>query len=87
MRTIGFLILVVLSAHADTIKVEASADAVVVRSPMAEGNFLMRLPAGFTESEAKVPWQKVLGKGEAVVRVRIDKVDKNLADLVCPPTL
>ncbi|MHC4952761.1 MAG: hypothetical protein ACYTGZ_02640 [Planctomycetota bacterium] len=61
-------------AQADTIRVDAGDDAVVVRSPMKEGNFLMRLPAGFAESKAEAPWQKSLEKDGIVVRLRIEKL-------------
>lgn len=59
---------------ADTITVDIGADAVVIRSPMSEGNFLMRLPAGFTESAAEEPWQKLVAREGCTVRVRIEKL-------------
>ena len=73
MRTIPVSLLVLsFAAAADTIKVESSADAVVIRSPMKEGNFLMRLPVGFTERKAEAPWQADLSKDGARVRVRVE---------------
>ena len=89
MRTISFLLLVVASATADSIKVEPGADAVVVRSPMKEGNFLLRLPAGFTQAAVEKPWGAVLKKGDAIVRLRIDLLaadqeKKAIADLAKP---
>lgn len=72
MRTILFLILAVVSVSADSIKVEIGDDAVVVRSPMKEGNFLMRLPPGFQEATAEDPWLAILKKGDARVSIRID---------------
>jgi hypothetical protein len=72
LRVLLGICLVLTSAAADTIKVEPAADAVVVRSPMKEANFLMRLPAGFVEAEATAPWMVVLRTKEARVRLRVE---------------
>ncbi|MHC4940705.1 MAG: hypothetical protein ACYTHK_17330 [Planctomycetota bacterium] len=97
MRTLLGIALVLTSAAAesgngtgpDAIKVETSADAVVIRSPMKEGNFLMRLPAGFVEGEAESPWMVMVRTKDAKVRLRIelleaDKLGLAAGDLAKP---
>ena len=56
---------------------------------MAEGNFLMRLPGGFVEGDAAAPWAKLLKKGDATFRLRIEPVPSDrsqspVADLAAP---
>jgi len=74
VRPLPILLLLIAPALADTIAVDTTADAVVIRSPMSEGNFLMRLPAGFAETTAEEPWQKQVARPGCVVRVRIEKI-------------
>jgi hypothetical protein len=74
VRPILTLLLLLAPCLADTIAIDTSADAVVIRSPMSEGNFLMRLPAGFKETAAEEPWQKQVAREGCVVRVRIEKI-------------
>jgi len=74
VRPAVILLLLLAPVRADTIAIDISADAVVIRSPMKEGNFLMRLPAGFVEGTAEEPWQKQVERKGCVVRLRIEKV-------------
>ncbi|MEM8883938.1 MAG: hypothetical protein AAGD14_07715 [Planctomycetota bacterium] len=81
MRILASLLLLPALLAADTIQVEPSADAVVVRSPLAEGNFLMRLPPGFARSEAKEPWNAILVKDKTTLRLRISQVGSDQSEL------
>jgi len=74
VRPTLILLLLLAPCFADTIAIDISADAVVIRSPMSEGNFLMRLPKGFTETAAEEPWQKQVTREGCAVRVRIEKI-------------
>ena len=47
---------------------------------MSEGNFLMRLPPGFQPADAAEPWNAVLQKDRATVRLRIDEVGNQPID-------
>jgi len=84
MRRLAFLLLLVSAARAsDEIVVEREADAVIIRSPIAQANFLFRAPAAFAQVEPPEGFAVALearaGDGPAaVIRLR-------LAD--APPTL
>ena len=76
-------------AAPDSIEVESGDDAVIVRSPMSEGNFLLRLPAGFAATETEAPWGQQLKNGDVTVRLRVsnvpsDKTSSPVADLAAP---
>ena len=74
----GLLILLSVALAEDEIRIERQDDAVIVRSPIAQGNFLFRVPPFFKEAEAEEPFAVHLGakrdKTTAHVRLRLGQV-------------
>ena len=74
----GPLILLSVALAEDEIRVERQDDAVIVRSPIAQGNFLFRAPPFFKEVEAEEPFAVHLSakqrKATAHIRLRLGQV-------------
>jgi len=74
----GLLILLSVALAEDEIRIERQDDAVIVRSPIAQGNFLFRAPPFFKEAEAEEPFAVHLTakqrKTTAHVRLRLGQV-------------
>jgi hypothetical protein len=69
----GSLILLSVALAEDEIRVERQDDAVIVRSPIAQGNFLFRTPRFFRQQEAEEPFAVHLRakQGGAVAHIRL----------------
>ncbi|MHC4729281.1 MAG: hypothetical protein ACYS6Z_01670 [Planctomycetota bacterium] len=74
----GLLILLSVALAEDEIRIERQDDAVIVRSPIAQGNFLFRAPPFFKEAEAEEPFAVHLSAKQrnaiAHVRLRLGQV-------------
>lgn len=74
----GSLILLSVALAGDEIRIERQDDAVIVRSPIAQGNFLFRAPPFFEEQEAEEPFAVHLraekDKATAHIRLRLGQV-------------
>jgi len=74
----GLLILLSVALAADEIRIERQDDAVIVRSPIAQGNFLFRAPPFFKEQEAEEAFAVHLSaerdKATAHIRLRLGQV-------------
>lgn len=74
----GSLILLSVALAEDEIRVDRQDDAVIVRSPIAQGNFLFRAPPFFKEAEAEEPFAVHLeakqDNATAHIRLRLGQV-------------
>ncbi|MHC4973479.1 MAG: hypothetical protein ACYTG3_14215 [Planctomycetota bacterium] len=74
----GSLVLLSVALAEDEIRVERQDDAVIVRSPIAQGNFLFRAPPFFKEVEVEeafaVHLSATRGKATAHIRLRLGQV-------------
>lgn len=72
------LLLLSVALAEDQIRIECQDDAVIVRSPIAQGNFLFRAPPFFKEQEAEEPFAVHLSatqdKATAHIRLRLGQV-------------
>jgi hypothetical protein len=74
----GLLILLSVALAEDEIRIERQDDAVIVRSPIAQGNFLFRAPPFFKKVGAEEPFAVHLSakqrKSTAHIRLRLGQV-------------